>query len=148
MLLKPTDSGFWQFVRFGIVGVAATVVDYAVLLTLNKLLHQSEFASVAAGYTAGLIVCYIFSIVWVFSHRSVANRRTEFLLFMLIGVIGLGLTELCTIPCHKLLNMLPGLVAASTDTIRLSLAKLVAIIVVFFFNFWSRKALLFSDRST
>lgn len=145
VLLKPTDSGFWQLIRFGIVGAVATVFDYAVLLGFNKRLHLSEFLSIAAGYTAGLVVCYIFSIVWVFSHRSVANKRAEFALFMLIGVIGWALTEVCTIPCHKLLNML---LADTDDTIRLSLAKLVAIVVVFFFNFWSRKALLFSDRST
>ena len=146
-LLKPTDSGFWQFVRFGVVGAIATVVDYAVLLTFAQILHLSEFISVAAGYTAGLVVCYIFSVVWVFSHRSVSNKHAEFAIFMLIGVIGWVLTEVCVIGCHKGLNALPTVVAHTTDAMRLSLAKLVAIIVVFFFNFWSRKVLLFTDRS-
>ena len=82
-LLRPTDSGLWQFIRFGIVGGVATVADYAVLLSFSTILHQNEFRSIAAGYAVGLMVSYILSIIWVFSNRSVSNKRVEFAIFTL-----------------------------------------------------------------
>ncbi len=145
-LLKPTDSSLWQFIRFGIVGGVATVADYAVLISFTVVLHQSEFRAVAAGYAVGLMVSYVLSIIWVFSNRSVSDKRVEFAIFMLLGLIGWVLTEVCVIASHNGLNMIPSLVSHSTDTLRLSIAKAIAVVVVFFFNFWSRKVLLFKNR--
>ena len=55
------------------------------------------FASTAAGFIVGLIVNYILSIIFVFknSENSNSGRSVKaFIVFAIIGVIGLGLTEL------------------------------------------------------
>lgn len=151
-LLKPTESGFWQMVRFGLVGAVATVVDFAVLAVLThfdllshfvRSAHLRQQLAVAAGYAAGLIICYIFSILWVFSHRSVSNKQVEFAIFMLIGVAGLVLTEVCVELCLRVLSRMPFIMRHLAGHLPLYLAKCIAIVVVFFFNFVTRKMFLF-----
>lgn len=170
-LLRPTHSGFWQFVRFGMVGVVATVVDTAVMLCAYTRLHQSEDISVAAGYSFGLIICYVLSIVWIFPSRNVKDKRVEFAVFMLIGAVGYVLTALVV----KVGLMLMGMLSPATTgrmvsavgellgvlhvvrsvpangrfegAVLLAIAKGLAIVLVFFFNFWSRKVFLFSQRA-
>ena len=143
VLLKPPESGLRQMIRFALVGAVATVFDYAVLLILYDVFHVSQWISVAAGYGVGLIVCYIFSIVWVFPYRSISNKRVEFALFMIIGVVGLVLTEIVVEVTLRIMSLMPSLTASLSGAMRISAAKLIAIIIVFFFNFWARKATMF-----
>ena len=142
-LWQPTESGFWQMIRFAMVGAVATVVDYAVLLSLYEYLHVSHIPAVAAGYAAGLLVCYVLSIAWIFPHRNITDKRVEFAVFMIIGAIGLVLTEIVVDVTLRLMDLSPGLSARMTGTTRIIVAKMIAIVIVFFFNFWARKAVMF-----
>ena len=142
-LLRPTESGFQQLLRFGLAGAVATVIDYAALLSLFEFAHASHIVSVAAGYGLGLIVCYILSIHWIFPYRSMSNRQLEFTIFVVIGIIGLALTEIVVHYTLMALDAHPSISAHYDKVTLLSGAKFVAIVLVFFFNFIARKALLF-----
>ncbi len=168
--MAPTESGFQQMVRFGIVGAVATALDYAVLLTLYRFAHAPNLVAVAGGYIVGLALSYVFSIAWVFSHRSVSNKHLEFAIFAVIGVIGLVLTEIVILlslhwlqsqpvisaGCGRFIQawvdrcfaVIPGLSSRSMHiTVHASqiiVAKSVAVVLVFFFNFWARKFVLFA----
>ena len=142
-LLTPTESGFQQLVRFGLAGAVATVADYAVLLILFALAHVWRPLAVGAGYGVGLAVCYLFSIYCIFPHRTIADKRLEFTLFMVIGVVGLGLTEVIVDVGVLLLEMQRTTAVHLNDAARLAVAKFVAVALVFFFNFGVRKAILF-----
>lgn len=48
----------------------------------------------ALTFNLGLIANYALSINWVFNKRAIANIWSEFMIFGVIGVIGLGLNEL------------------------------------------------------
>jgi len=144
VLLKPPESGLRQMIRFALVGAVATVFDYAVLLILYDVFHVSQWISVAAGYGVGLIVCYILSIVWVFPYRSISNKHIEFAVFIIIGVVGLVLTEIVVEVTLRIMSLTPNLTASLGGAVRLSAAKLIAIIIVFFFNFRARKVTMFT----
>lgn len=147
VLLKPTESDLWQLVRFAIVGAVATVADYAVLLSLYKNLHTSQVSAVAAGYAVGLLVCYVLSIVWIFPHRNITDKRLEFALFMIIGAIGLVLTEIAVDITLRVMGLVPSLTAQMSGAMRISAAKFVAVVLVFFYNFWARKVTMFRRPS-
>lgn len=159
-------------IRFGIVGALATVLDYAVLLLLYRFAHWPNVAAVAGGYIAGLAVCYLLSIRWVFAHRSVRNRGVEFTVFAAIGVVGLILTEIVfelamrwlhghyevSVALHTFIQswtdkgfaVVPAFASKSIQitlhAARIIAAKSVAIVIVFFFNFWARRTALFTRR--
>lgn len=95
--LKPL---FKEFVRYLIVGGTAALVDWSTLyLTYNYVFANSGSwrltLATAVGFTAGLIYNYILSLVWVFKSAKERNKGKTlgaFLIFVVIGVVGLLLT--------------------------------------------------------
>lgn len=93
---------FWEFFRYALVGGIAFVADWGTLFLTKEFVFNGEskpelFAATAAGFIIGLMVNYILSIVFVFraSDNNNSGKSVKgFITFALIGVIGLGLTEL------------------------------------------------------
>lgn len=84
-----------SFVRYMLAGGLGFVIDYVVLAVLYEVMGIHYLASSAAGFMAGLIFVYITSNKWVFTHRRMENKAwLEFLIFAVIGVMGLGFTLL------------------------------------------------------
>ena len=133
--LQTADRIQLQVLRYGIVGGIAFVVDFTVLVVLTDGtgLHYLLSAAVAFGF--GVMTNYILSIAWVFNNRSLADKRVEFIIFAVIGVFGLGLTE-------AILYIGTGLISLDYR-----ISKIIAVGAVFFWNFGVRKAVLFSERT-
>lgn len=162
-LLKPTDSNAGQMVRTAIAGVVATVFDYTAMLAAHVIAHASDAIAVTAGYGVGTVVTYLSSILYIFPHRNIKNKRLEFAIFAVISAIGWALTEVIVkfgVAAMMHYSLAGQLAEASRllllqimtmfgphtldiDTTRLMIAKAVSIVIVFFFNFASRKMLLF-----
>ena len=130
---------FFEFVRYLLVGGTAFLVDTGVLalfydVLLPELGGFSLYIATAIGFIAGLIVNYILSLVFVFkSARGTQVGRSvgAFLIFAVIGIIGLGLTEL---------GMYIG-----TEKLGLHylLVKFVVTGIVLMWNYLGRKILIF-----
>lgn len=93
---------FWEFFRYAIVGGIAFVADWGTLFLFQEFVFKEEtevtlFIATAAGFIAGLAVNYILSIIFVFKsadNKSSGKGFKAFVIFAVIGIIGLGLTEL------------------------------------------------------
>lgn len=96
---------FWEIFRFLLVGGTATLVDYLVFWVFDGLLfplflRQQTVALVLAtalGFCVGLLVNWILSVTFVFRHvkdEKEARSKKSFVMFAVIGVIGLIITEL------------------------------------------------------
>lgn len=81
-----------QMFRYIFSGGVAFVIDISVLWFLTEIVNFHYLVSAVIANIIGLIVTYIFSIYWIFNSRSVKNRAIEFMLFALIGVVGILLT--------------------------------------------------------
>jgi putative flippase GtrA len=127
-----------EFIRYLLVGGSAFLVDFGILVLCNSVLPDMGgfrlYIATALGFIAGLIFNYIFSILFVF--QSARNGKTgrsaaAFLMFTLIGVIGLGLTEL---------GMYVGV---QVFTINYMLVKIVITGIVLIWNYLGRKIFIF-----
>jgi putative flippase GtrA len=135
----PAESGavdlplMVQIGRYLIVGGLAFIADFATLLVLTEYCHLHYLQSAAVAFLIGMAVNYALSVAWVFQVRTVKNPRVEFLLFALIGLAGLGITQL--------------LLWTLTDGLNLFYlhAKLITTGVVLGWNFAARKLLLFTS---
>lgn len=125
-----------QLFRYFFVGGAAFVVDYASLWLLTEVFGLHYLYSAAIAFILGLICNYVLSTAWVFDNNRLKNRWAEFAVFALIGVIGLGLNELIMYAGTGLLHL------------HYMLSKLVSTAIVFFWNFFARKFILFNKRKT
>lgn len=90
-----------EFLRYALVGGAAFGVDYGVLVLFREVVLKglgaaAVYWAAAAGFIAGVITNYLFSMAFVFvrpEQRKKGGRASAMILFVLIGLTGLGLTE-------------------------------------------------------
>ena len=129
-LLKSQDTLF-QLIRYGFVGGVAFVADYGSLYAFTEWLGIQYLVSAALAFIIGLTVNYILSNLIVFSTHRLNNRWLEFVIFAIIGLIGLGLNELIMYCSCELIGL------------HYMIAKLISTALVFFWNFFARKLTLF-----
>jgi len=126
-----TNNAYIQFFRSTFVGAIATVADMGLLYILTDFAHIHYLISTGIAFILGTIVNYILSIFWVFKEKKLKSKAAEFIIFSIIGVIGLLLNELFM----WLFTDIAGL--------HYLLSKIIATIIVFLFNFLTRKKFLF-----
>lgn len=120
-----------QFIKYGIVGGLAFVVDFGLFVILTRFVGVHYLVSNVLAFCVGLTVNYTLSILWVFDVRRVKTPAIEFALFAAVGVAALALNEALL----WLLTEQAGL--------HYILSKMIAQAVVLLFNFGARKFLLF-----
>lgn len=119
-----------QFLKFGVVGVIATLIDYGILMVLSQLAGWDPLPASAVSFTASLIFNYLASMRFVFERREDISRRRELLVFVALSVVGLALNSAIMWAGTRLLGS--GAVAVTAT-------KLVATCLVMLWNFASRK---------
>ncbi len=151
IFIEETSNTAIQFFRSIFVGGIASVVDMAVLILCKLMFQMPESWAAVMGFIAGLTVNYIVSTFWVFSKAKVKNRSVDFIGFAVIGIIGLGLTELIMAPfCEvNVFNTTGFLVKnavfgslVSVDNYYI-IGKVIAIVLVYMWNFFARKFILY-----
>jgi putative flippase GtrA len=95
------------FSRFLIVGVANTVLGYAVIFTCMYPVGLSPELSNAAGYAVGLIASY--SLNRNFTFQSLQRRSTEFVLFLTVFLSSYTANIFILIFLVRVLAVHPGL---------------------------------------
>lgn len=122
-----------SFVKYLVAGGAGFIIDYSVLFVCFELLGWHYLISSIMGFIAGLIFVYISSNKWVFLHRSLADKVVaEFVIFLLIGLVGLGLTVLFMWLFVDVAGVYP------------LVSKLATTVIVLLWNFGARKIILYS----
>lgn len=120
-----------EFVRYFAASLVALVVDAGSLALMTSVLGVQYLISGGVAFTLGLITVYVLSIRWVFETRHMRSVWVEFLVFLIVGVIGLGINE-------GVLWLLTGVFG-----LFYLVSKIASVLVVFTWNFFARKALLF-----
>ena len=119
-----------QFLKFGVVGAIAFCIDYGVLMLLSQGLGWHPVLSAAISFCVSVIFNYLASMKYVYQRRDDMSRQREFVVFIALSVVGLGINELV---------MLAGTAALGTGALAVTFTKLVATAVVMVWNFLSRK---------
>ena len=124
-----------QAFRYLVSGGTAFLVDAGLLALLTELFGREHLLVwTAIAFCAGLLITYLFSILWVFDNRSLKSRTAEVTIFVGIGVIGLGLTELLM------------WLFADKAGLHYLLSKIITTVLVFVWNFAAKKLLLFRSK--
>lgn len=129
-----TNNTLLQLLRYTFVGGFAFLIDFGTLFFLTEYVNIHYLVSAGMAFTLGLIVNYFLSVKWVFNSRAMENRLLEFLLFASIGLIGLGLNEL-------FLWILTDILV-----IYYLISKIITTFIVYFWNFFARKIILFNKQ--
>ncbi len=119
-----------QFVRFAVVGLIAFGIDYGLLVILTELAHIMYLISATISFSTSVVFNYFASMRYVFVRREGMSRRREFLIFLLLSVIGLAL------------NTILLWVSTSIIGIDYRISKIFVTMLVTVFNFVSRRIFL------
>lgn len=155
MINKLNKETIKEFIRFGICGVIATIVDFVVFGIVIYLISPSSFnysiiESITAnrdaistssvligttlGFIFGLIVNYIISVKFVYRFTANAKSVKGAILFAIISAVGL------------LLNILLMKIAYDTIGFNHWLAKVIVTVIVFIYNYLSKRLLIFKQK--
>ncbi len=124
-----------QLVKFGIVGVIASVIDFGVLLILKECLQVDVLVASAIAFSVSVIANYILSMLFVF-HGGKTGKVQEFLIFLLLSIGGL------------LLNQLVMWFGTDVLNVYYLWVKISACVVVPIYNFITRKIFLERKEET
>ena len=152
-----------QILRFGVVGGISFVVDFVitnvVALFIRKIgIDATTAAMIGAlvGFVVSIIVNYLLSMHWVFTRKDDMNRGKEFIIFVVLSLIGLGLNELIILGCMYLINnvgwcgdftqwcvdVVNHVFSMTFDGMATAGSKIIATAIVMVFNFVTRKIFL------
>ena len=122
-----------QLIKFGIVGVIATLIDLAVLMVLKEILDLDVLAASAVAFSVSVIANYILSMLFVFESRG-NSKVKEFLVFVVLSIGGL------------LLNQFIMWIGTEIMTAYYLWVKAFALVFVPIYNFITRK--IFLEKKT
>lgn len=139
-----------QFLKFAVVGVLNTLVDFAVFQALNLLLGW-VYAAQVAGFTCGVINSYLWNSNWTFRKERTKSFR-EMSLFLLVNILSLGVSLGVMWLCREVFGVtnawaeswIPEAIAGFVkgDTI----AKLIATCFSIVVNYVGNKLLVFNGK--
>lgn len=119
-----------QFMKFGVVGVVAFVIDYGLMVALTELAGVEYLLSATISFTVSVVFNYLASMRYVFTHKEGLSRRREFVIFVVLSVIGLGINDLLMF------------LGTSIAGISYLITKIGATAIVMVYNFVTRKKFL------
>ena len=122
-----------QFMKFGVVGVIAFIIDYGLLMLLSQVFGVDPLLSAGISFVVSVIFNYIASMRYVFTHKEDMSKTREFVIFVILSVIGLRINELC---------IWAGLALLGDSALMVTVSKLFATFVVMIWNFVTRKIFL------
>lgn len=116
-----------QIIKFGFVGFLCFFIDYGIMTLLTERFAVNYMLSCGISFTVSVVVNYILSVTFVFETDKSKNKAGEFVIFVILSVIGLGINEVCMWVAVEFLG------------IHYMIAKIGATGVVMVYNFVSRK---------
>ena len=122
---------YQQLWRYTFVGAIAFAFDFGSLFALAHFGGVHYLVAAGIAFLIGLSVNYVLSIQWVFTRRSIGDKRVEFLLFAGIGLAGLGLNELFIWLFTEIVGF------------HYLASKIASTVFVYLWNFFARKYSLF-----
>ena len=130
-----------RFVRFMVVGVTGTVLDFSILTLLKALLGFPTLIANTISYSAGILNNFILNRQWTFSDVRNKPARVQFFQFAAVSLIGLGLNNAIVVLLEGVLGTLIGEPKAGYLP-----AKVVATVVVMLWNFFANRWWTFQEH--
>lgn len=119
-----------QIMKFGIVGFFCFFIDYFGFFAAKEFLGINYLLSNGISFSVSVIINYILSVKFVFDTKQDSNKVKEFIVFVVLSLIGLGINEIImwfTVEKLSIYDMF---------------AKIIATAIVMVYNFITRKLFL------
>jgi putative flippase GtrA len=128
---QSDTSAVLAIVRFAAVGVLNTAVDVGLFLLLVRALSVPTVVANSVSYSAGVLNSFLLNKYWTFGRvRQTHPFGRQLVLFISLNLVGLLISNAVVTGLHRLG---PGP------------AKLISIPIVFAWNFWTSRRVVYRD---
>ncbi len=134
LFITKTDSTRIHLFRSIFASAVSFSLDFMTLKFLVDFFAVYYLLAAAFAFIAGTTLNYFLSVKWIFKSRTIKNNRIEYIIYIIIGVIGL------------LLNTAAMWFFTEKIGIFYLLSKVISGASLFFFNFFLRKVVLFRRK--
>ena len=125
---KELKDGIVQLVKYNIVGVINTLVDFLVYQLLTYLGMKYAIAQ-CISYSCGIL--NFFNSRWTFKRDSGRSKK-EFIYFVAVNLVSMGLSVLLLKVCYEILNINSNIIS-----------KAIVTPIVMLVNFFGSKLFVF-----
>lgn len=124
------DKLIKQIAKFGVVGIICFGIDYTLMILLTEVGGLDYLLSAGVSFCVSVVVNYLLSMRFVFRSKKDGSKAKEFIIFVMLSVTGLLLTE--------------ALMWAGVEKLRFHymFAKVLVTGIVMGYNFVTRKIFL------
>jgi len=141
-----------RFLKFSIVGLSGTAVDFGMMNLLSLAFGVPLVWAQALSFSTAVLNNFLWNRQWTFPEARNKGAQTQLIQFVLINVIGIIIrTPLISWLDHLILNLL-----SKTDfylplenfVLSQNLALAISIIIIFFWNFFANRYWTFNNVSS
>jgi putative flippase GtrA len=131
MIFAKAEHIHIQLTRFLFVGTLSFLIDFSILWFCTDILKIYYIISATIAFIFSVIINYLLSTFWVFHKSKLDSKLNEFGIFVLLSGVGLILNDV--------------FLYVFTDFFHVYylFSKVIATGIVMFWNFISRKKILF-----
>lgn len=119
-----------QLAKFGVAGVATTLIDWGIFYALVYLVKMEPLVAQLFSFTVSTLISYYINTIWVFDTTKGKTRKRLITEFFVFSGIALGISEVLLYTFIHMLGM--------NDM----LAKILTTVVTMVFNYVTRKLFL------
>jgi putative flippase GtrA len=132
-LAQANSKEFVRFAKFGVVGAVGSVIDVGILNLMVLVFNWSLLAANTLSFSCAVLSNFIWNRLWTFPESRERDLRTQLIQFAVVSVIGLVINNGVLLLVR---SVLCRFIPAPFDY---NLAKLIAIGVVWFWNFGANR---------
>jgi putative flippase GtrA len=128
-----------RFIKFAIVGVSGMVVDLSTLTFSREVLGLPLSVAVLLGFSLAVLSNFTWNRLWTFPESRNLPLGRQLIQFTIVNIIGLGINELVVLSLHPVFS------AFLHDPAAYLVAKIIAIGIVLFWNFFVNRIWTYRD---
>lgn len=128
------DKRLFTLFKFGITGMSGLVVDFSITWLFKDVFHVNKFIANALGFSAAVLSNYFINRIWTFQNKDQIGRQLA--AFIAVSVVGLLLNTTIVYFCNDVFH------------INFYLSKIIAVGLVFFWNFAANYFFVFKRKET
>ncbi len=139
MVLKLDKKFILQFGSYLIVGVIATAVEWICYAIFDNGLHINTYVAVALAFIISTFANWLAGRLMTFKNADKNNMLKEIVSIYGAAVVGLALNEL-------IMWVILNFIFVQASSFEKMFAKMVATGIVFFWNFFIRKLVIYKEK--
>jgi putative flippase GtrA len=155
-LAKERRTDLIRFLKFSVVGVIGTVIDFGIFNLLHNVMGWNRILSNTFSVTAAIVNNYIWNLYWVYPETRGRQNTKKFLQFIVVSISAWALntgilwsSERWLFGTRSLFAGLVGTAAQMLGTehkvLSSNAAKVLATGIVLFWNFFVNRLWTFRD---